>query len=259
MWFPFWMFWSSEKRQTQVYRKPTHTGWYLNFKSNHPPHVKRGLIQSLHNRASTIWQDRQDLAKEINNLKHDLQLNSYPQGFIDSIINPKGSSSLWALYMYIPYVKGVSEKFKSIGNRYIKTIFRTKHTLRRSLMKTRPEKDPQQCVYSIPCECGRSYIGKPGRPLAVRLREHRHNLKQGLLKKSKLAKHAYKEGRKVGWDKARILDIERHSKYRRYKDPISQTSSDISPIWIPIISNEVNISQRRSIWHDKCSFVSIRF
>jgi hypothetical protein len=32
------------KLATKVYRKPTHTGQCLNFKSNHPPHVKRGLI-----------------------------------------------------------------------------------------------------------------------------------------------------------------------------------------------------------------------
>jgi hypothetical protein len=46
---------------TKVYRKPTHTGQYLSFNSNHPPHVKRGLIQSLHNRASTICQEQQAL------------------------------------------------------------------------------------------------------------------------------------------------------------------------------------------------------
>jgi hypothetical protein len=59
-----------------------------------------------------------------------------------------------------------------------------------------------------------------------------------------------------GWDEARALNIERHSKYGKYKeaahmacsiDPISQPSLDISPIQIPIISNEVNSSQRKSI------------
>jgi hypothetical protein len=84
--------------------------------------------------------------------------------------------------VYIPYVKGVSEKFKQIGNQYnIRTIFKTKHTLRSSLMKTRPERDMQQmaqCVYNIPCEGGRSYVSETGRPLAVRLHEHSHNYKE---------------------------------------------------------------------------------
>jgi hypothetical protein len=162
--------------------------------------------------------------------------------------------------VYIPYVKGVSEKFKRIGNRYnIRVIFKTKHTLRSSFMKTRPERDPlqtAQCIYSIPSECGRSYIGETGRPLAVRLREHRHNLKEGLLEKSKLAQHANEDGHTVGWDEARIAEIESNSRYRKYKelahiacstDPISQPSINISPIWIPLMSNEVSNSEGRSI------------
>jgi hypothetical protein len=187
---------------TKVYRNPTHTGRYLNFNSNHPPHAKRGLIQSLHKRASIICQEHQDLCDETRGLRHDLQLNGYPRGFIDSVINSKGSSRMNKEekplgYVYIPYVKGVSEKFKRIGNGYnVRTIFRTKHTLKNSLMKTRPNTDPQrtaECVYSIPCECGRSYIIETGRPLAVRPREHKHNFKEGLIEKSKLAQHAYEE------------------------------------------------------------------
>jgi hypothetical protein len=140
-------------------------------------------------------------------------------------------------------VKGVSEKFKHVGNRYnIRTFFKTKHTLRSSLMKTRPERDLQQtaqCINNIPCECGRSYIGETGRPLALRLREHRHNLKEGLLEKSKLAQHAYEEGDRVFWEEARILESESNSRYRKYKEsanvacltnPISQPSVDVSPI-----------------------------
>jgi hypothetical protein len=76
---------------TKVYRKPTHTGRFLNFNSNHPAHVKRGLIQSLLTRASTICQERNDLRHEIR-LKRDLQLNGYPRVFIGSVIHSKGSS-----------------------------------------------------------------------------------------------------------------------------------------------------------------------
>jgi hypothetical protein len=108
---------------TKVYRKPTHTGQFLSFKSNHPLHVKRGLIHSLHNRASTICQEWQGLLNKISSLRCDLQVNSYSQGFIASVIDSKGSNCpnkeekpLGSVY--IPYVKDVSEKFKHTGNQY---------------------------------------------------------------------------------------------------------------------------------------------
>jgi hypothetical protein len=144
-------------------------------------------------------------------------------------------------FVYIPYVKGVSEEFRRIVYRYnIRTIFQTKRILRSSLMKTRLEGEAQlttQCVYSIPCECSRSYISETGRPLTVRLREHRYSFKEGLLEKSKLAQHAYEENHNVDWDRARILLIERNSKLRKYKESahmayagnsISQPSLDFS-------------------------------
>jgi hypothetical protein len=95
----------------------------------------------------------------------------------------------------IPYVKGTSEKFRKIRNRFnLRTIFMTKHTLRGTLMKTGPVRDVQQmkqCVYSIPCGCGRCHIGETGRPLEVHIKEHKYNLTQGLLEKSKLARRVY--------------------------------------------------------------------
>jgi hypothetical protein len=56
-------------------------------------------------------------------LRCDLQLSGYSQGFIDSVIRSKGSSRQKKMEekplgpVYRPYVKGISEKFKSIGNR----------------------------------------------------------------------------------------------------------------------------------------------
>jgi hypothetical protein len=42
---------------------------------------------------------------------------------------------------------------------------------------------------------------------------HRHNLKEGFLEKSKLTQYAYEEGHRVGWDEARILEIESNTPY----------------------------------------------
>jgi hypothetical protein len=128
-----------------------------------------------------LCQEQEDILNDISDLRSDLQLSGYPEMFTDSVLtsrrNIRPEEEKKALRsVIIPYVKGISEKFKRIGNRYnIRTVFRTKHTLRSSLMKTRPERCPLKtahCVCSIPCECGRSYIGETGRPSAVQIREH---------------------------------------------------------------------------------------
>jgi hypothetical protein len=122
-----------------------------------------------------------------------------------------------------------------------------------------PESDPLQTaqwIYSTSCEGGRNYIGETGRPLAVRLREHWHNLKKDLLEKSRLGKHAYEEGHREGWDETRILGIESNSRHTKYKksahitcsvNPITQPSFDIYPVWFTLISNEVTTAQRRPV------------
>jgi hypothetical protein len=193
------MFWSSGKRRHWPRSlQKTHPHWPISKLQlyNHPLHGKRGLIQSHHNRASTICQERQDLFNEISSLRSDLQLNSYPQGVIDSIIGSKDSSHSTKVEIplgsvYISHVKSVSEKFKRIGNRCnIGMIFKTKHNFRSPLMKTKPERHPQQmaeCAYNIPCVCGRNYIGEAGWLPTAQLREHRHNLNRSSSRKIKIS------------------------------------------------------------------------
>jgi predicted GIY-YIG superfamily endonuclease len=50
----------------------------------------------------------------------------------------------------------------------------------------------KQCVYSIPCDCSTCYIGETSRPLEVRIKDHKYNLTEGLLEKSKLALEGHK-------------------------------------------------------------------
>jgi hypothetical protein len=78
--------------------------------------------------------------------------------------------------------------------------------------------------------------------------ENSHNLKEVFLEKSKLAQHAYEEDHRAGWDEDMGLKIEINSRYRKYKELthvacltnlISQPSLNISPIWVPFISNAV--------------------
>jgi hypothetical protein len=60
----------------------------------------------------------------------------------------------------------------------------------------------------IPCECGRSYYGETGSPLAVWLQAHGHNLKDGLIEKFELDQHDYEECHQIRWNEDRIQQIE---------------------------------------------------
>jgi hypothetical protein len=131
-----------------------------------------GLI----NRAKVICQNQKYFNRKIKIMNNDVTINGNSQCFKDSVMksrknNNPSTDKVAHSTVVIPYVRGISEKFLRTGNRYnIRTIFKTKHTLRGTLMTTTPDRGLQQirqCVYNIPCECGRCYIGEKSRPLEV--------------------------------------------------------------------------------------------
>ena len=69
-----------------VHRKNTHTGNYLNFRSNHPMHHKRAVIKSLSDRAKQLCSE-DSLGPELNTIGEDLAVNGYPRSFIESVMN----------------------------------------------------------------------------------------------------------------------------------------------------------------------------
>ena len=68
---------------TKVYRKPTHTGQYINFQSNQPFHVKLSTIKTLTRRAKLICTDKSDFQEEINYVQKTMEMNEFPKNIVE--------------------------------------------------------------------------------------------------------------------------------------------------------------------------------
>ncbi|XP_018565476.2 uncharacterized protein LOC108906646 [Anoplophora glabripennis] len=126
----------------RVYRKPTHTDRYLNAESHHHSAQKQGIINTLIHRARIISESRH-LAEELEHLRTAVILKS-----------------------------GVFKK------RNINTVFSTVKKVAAAFPKTCNNDQIQgPGVYSIPCSCGKVYIGQTGKHTNMRLKEHKSHFK----------------------------------------------------------------------------------
>ena len=145
----------------------------------------------------------------------------------------------------LPYVKGLAERIQQICSPYdIRTVFASGSTLRRYLFRVKPPTEfnmIKNCVYSIPCSCGKIYKGETGRPQKVRLEGLRDEIK-----KSGTADHIWKEkgNHLLLWDKVEMIYWAEHWRIRRlkesahmlgYNDLLSSPSIELNTIWEPII------------------------
>lgn len=76
----------------------------------------------------------------------------------------------------------------------------------------------------------RVYVSEMGRPLSMKLRKYKYNLKEGHFDKSKLALHAFEEGHKINWTQALILQFEPHHAFWKYKETAHKFCSNNSII-----------------------------
>ncbi|XP_064614661.1 uncharacterized protein LOC135478316 [Liolophura sinensis] len=76
----------NDKLLTSVYRKPTHSDQYVNYQSNQPNRIKRGIISILTKRALQI--SSINLQEEINHLKTAFTTqNRYPPQLVERTIS----------------------------------------------------------------------------------------------------------------------------------------------------------------------------
>ena len=72
--------------QSWIWRKPTHTGVFLNFKAIYLLKWKSNLINWLLNRAKNICSNRQLFQIEIEKLRSMICNNEYPNYFFDKVL-----------------------------------------------------------------------------------------------------------------------------------------------------------------------------
>ena len=186
--------------ETEVYRKPTNTNLLLNFDSCVPKQWKRGLVQTLLNRAYNVCSNWIKFNTEVDKLVDILRQNGYPTSFVlnlvrdflDKKISPTCGNIKEeiqnCLIVKIPYFGFESLQFrKQLGKILkraklqdkVKIVFTVKK-LRScfSLKDSTPKILKANVVYLFTCGVDPSiqYIGKTSRHLAKRIKEHRSRI-----------------------------------------------------------------------------------
>ena len=195
----------------------TEKGHILIGTSHHPVHVKRGVVRSLFDRAERVTTTSEDLRNENSHLKNVFEANGYPRDFVDDSLSNRSRATTDLKerdrdekFLTIPYVSGVSENIRRICRGYgIKVAFRSSNTLRQHLTRVKgrlPLSKQSRIVYSVPCSCGKSYIGETIRRLDTRLEEHREACKRGETDKSAVAEHVWSEQHQMDWAMTSVID-----------------------------------------------------
>ena len=118
-------------------------------------------------------------------------------------------------------------------------------TIRNVLVHPKDKRDPLQtaeAVYEIPCKsCSKSYIGETGRLLSTRLTEHKSEADKVSSKsftrsqrkasttdnyKSAIAEHVATNNHVIGWEDAKVIDLEADKTTRWLKEAIWIRSRD---------------------------------
>ena len=212
---------------TTVYRKKTHTNRYLNFRSHHHPRVKTGIISCLRVRAHNIC-DNTTLTSEKKHLQHVFESNGYPSRTVTKVLQQSQARQQPTLddvkTLYLPYVKGLSEQIeKAVRDLDIRMVFKSASTLRKQLVhvKTKPNPDKVKgVIYSIPCDCGKVYIGETGRTLKDRLGEHKRAVTNGNTNNAIAVHILNNNDHSIEWDEAKVVKRDQYISTRKIKESL---------------------------------------
>jgi hypothetical protein len=213
----------------KVYRKPTYTDKYLNFKSHHHYSQKISVIDSLAYRALKI-SDSDNVQ-----IKNVLVYNDYPLKLIQqriqvmtnriqqNIIGLKNDGNWCA----IPFVGAITYRIsKILRNKLNINLGYYTGTKLSSFLNSHKDKcaaENTNCgIYSVNCSsCPKKYIGETKRDYVTRFNEHINNCRKNQVNLSAIALHL-SENTGHFPDESSLILIEKESRffYRKTKESL---------------------------------------
>jgi len=208
-----------------IYRKPTFSGRFLSYLSQHPCSQKRGVLISSIDRTFLLSNPRFH-QENFNFIIETFLRNGYPLKFIFDTIsnrlkhlinkktkkqnlnNTDDDKKGWFL---IPFIPKWTDKFKSIVNNLkMKLAFFSLNKLGR-MIKAQKDDIPvgynKNVVYKLECKnCDVAYIGQTKRRLHTRINEHRNDINKINSNQSVVTEHRLGNNHEFNWDNPIILD-----------------------------------------------------
>ncbi|XP_029674258.1 uncharacterized protein LOC115242254 [Formica exsecta] len=213
------------------YHKPSFSGRYLNFESQHPLCHKKGTIMGLVDRAILLSHPRFQ-QKNLELVIKILLENGYPLSLIFKVLYRRLKKIFFnkrttitnecdsngddnddrKMFFSIPFIAGVSEQLKHVVRDQNVILSYTALNKLHSTIKV--HKDPLQrqsrmnIVYKISCkDCDASYVGQTGRSLKTRINEHRNHITRNTSQLSVITDHRLMN-HEFDWENVEILDEE---------------------------------------------------
>ena len=235
--------------------KPTWSGRYLNFHSNHPLTHKRGLVFGLVDKIMLLSHPEFH-QNNFTNLVKTLLDNSYPINFIlkniskrikfhihnsnlKNINNQTNTDRIQEIdevetkYFTIPYIKNFTDRFIGITKKLdCKLSFSCKNKLN-SIIKTGKDVlnncDKCDVVYHLKCgNCDANYVGQTRRKLMTRIKEHKKDVDKRAGQLSVISQHKIEFNHEFLWDDVKILDVERSYNKRLVSEMLHIKSQESS-------------------------------
>ncbi|XP_021964151.2 uncharacterized protein LOC110859501 [Folsomia candida] len=247
----------------QVYRKPTHTGRYLNYHSYHHPSQKIAVIDALAYRALSICDD-EFLEDELKFITDSLTKNGYPRSLINmrlSRMKDKFTNQLQSQNqdpedqsprIILPYMGPVTHRITAFLQKKLKCKFGylTGKKMKQILCSYKENPPPDKIgIYRIRCSCPSDYIGETGRPLHLRTREHLNDIRKKNIK-SALALHMLeKPNHQINQDSADFLKFLSASLQQQ-----QQNSQDS----VPALYQDEPVYKHPQFWRDVTPFGKIQ-